>query len=154
MWQVNSYLLSFAMRLINASHLFRHVLRTILRCKSQHLQASLTCCAFLRSALLIASWRWWDSNSWPPACKAGALPTELHPQSLVSMTFRLAYFLVSSYSLLIILKAVRFEWAWMDSNHRPHAYQACALTCWDTSPLESGSHLLSHAVSNVVPSAA
>ena len=24
-------------------------------------------------------WRWWDSNSWPPACKAGALPTELHP---------------------------------------------------------------------------
>ena len=26
-------------------------------------------------------WRWWDSNSWPPACKAGALPTELHPHS-------------------------------------------------------------------------
>ena len=24
-------------------------------------------------------WRWWDSNPWPPACKAGALPTELHP---------------------------------------------------------------------------
>ena len=24
-------------------------------------------------------WRWRDSNSWPPACKAGALPTELHP---------------------------------------------------------------------------
>ncbi len=20
------------------------------------------------------------------------------------------------------------EWAWVDSNHRPHAYQACALT--------------------------
>ena len=27
----------------------------------------------------LLSWRWWDSNSWPPACKAGALPTELHP---------------------------------------------------------------------------
>ena len=25
-------------------------------------------------------WRWWDSNPWPPACRAGALPTELHPQ--------------------------------------------------------------------------
>ena len=25
-------------------------------------------------------WRWRDSNSWPPACKAGALPTELHPR--------------------------------------------------------------------------
>ena len=24
-------------------------------------------------------WRWGESNSWPPACKAGALPTELHP---------------------------------------------------------------------------
>ena len=28
---------------------------------------------------LWAWWRWRDSNSWPPACKAGALPTELHP---------------------------------------------------------------------------
>ena len=25
-------------------------------------------------------WRWRDSNPWPPACRAGALPTELHPQ--------------------------------------------------------------------------
>ena len=24
-------------------------------------------------------WRWRGSNSWPPACKAGALPAELHP---------------------------------------------------------------------------
>ena len=28
-------------------------------------------------------WRWWDSNPWPPACRAGALPTELHPLGLV-----------------------------------------------------------------------
>ena len=28
---------------------------------------------------LLCKWRWRDSNSWPPACKAGALPTELHP---------------------------------------------------------------------------
>ena len=26
-----------------------------------------------------SDWRWWDSNPWPPACRAGALPTELHP---------------------------------------------------------------------------
>jgi hypothetical protein len=25
-------------------------------------------------------WRWTGSNRWPPACKAGALPTELHPR--------------------------------------------------------------------------
>ncbi len=27
-------------------------------------------------------WRWGESNSWPPACKAGALPAELHPHIL------------------------------------------------------------------------
>ena len=27
----------------------------------------------------VSWWRWGDSNSWPPACKAGALPTELRP---------------------------------------------------------------------------
>ena len=30
-------------------------------------------------------WRWGESNSWPPACKAGALPAELHPH-LVSLS--------------------------------------------------------------------
>ena len=29
---------------------------------------------------LLCWWRWGESNSWPPACKAGALPAELHPQ--------------------------------------------------------------------------
>ena len=30
-------------------------------------------------SLFIFWWRWWDSNPWPPACRAGALPAELHP---------------------------------------------------------------------------
>ena len=25
-------------------------------------------------------WRWRESNPWPPACRAGALPAELHPR--------------------------------------------------------------------------
>ena len=29
----------------------------------------------------MSEWRWGESNSWPPACKAGALPAELHPHS-------------------------------------------------------------------------
>ena len=32
-------------------------------------------------------WRWWDSNPWPPACRAGALPTELHPHWCVCALF-------------------------------------------------------------------
>ena len=47
---------------------------------------------------------WWSqtgSNRRHPACKAGALPAELWPH---------------------------YWWARVDSNYRPHAYQACALT--------------------------
>ncbi len=47
---------------------------------------------------------WWSqagSNRRPPACKADALPAELWPQ---------------------------VWWVWVDSNHRPHPYQGCALT--------------------------
>ena len=29
-------------------------------------------------------WRWGDSNPWPPACRAGALPAELHPHFAVA----------------------------------------------------------------------
>ena len=29
---------------------------------------------------MLSWWRWGESNSWPPACKAGALPAELHPR--------------------------------------------------------------------------
>ena len=34
------------------------------------------------------------------------------------------------------LRRISFEiwWAQMDSDHRPHAYQACALTSWAMSP--------------------
>ena len=56
-------------------------------------------------------YRWWsqtESNRRPPACKAGALPTELWPR--------------------IAAPAKREWWAWEDLNFRPHAYQARALT--------------------------
>ena len=36
-----------------------------------------------------------------------------------------------------MLRTISFyhsRWAWVDSNHRPHAYQACALTTWATRP--------------------
>ena len=43
---------------------------------------------FSIASLWLAWWRWWDSNPWPPACRAGALPAELHPQiNLVSSCF-------------------------------------------------------------------
>ncbi len=32
-------------------------------------------------------WRWWESNPWPPACRAGALPAELHPHIYLGVSW-------------------------------------------------------------------
>ena len=39
------------------------------------------------SPLFVPWWRWWDSNPWPSACRADALPTELHPHRCVQLCF-------------------------------------------------------------------
>ena len=36
---------------------------------------------------------------------------------------------------LCLLISILKQWAQMDSNHRPHAYQACALTTWAMRPI-------------------
>ena len=59
-------------------------------------------------------WRLAGSNRWPPACKAGALPAELNPHLFPSL--------------------LKKWWAKMDSNHRPHDYQSCALASWAIGP--------------------
>ena len=38
------------------------------------------------------------------------------------------------FSSFFALRLCRRWWAQMDSDHRPHAYQACALTSWAMSP--------------------
>ena len=92
---------------------------------------------------------WWsqtESNRRPPACKAGALPTELWPlvavpnsvgaaaegylAGLPSRSSRQPARLRHSASARQPPLAVASEgwWAWEDLNFRPHAYQARALT--------------------------
>ena len=45
------------------------------------------------------------------------------------------YMTISNYLLYRLAKSeTDLWWAWVDSNYRPHAYQACALTCWATGP--------------------
>ena len=46
-------------------------------------------------------WRWGGSNSWPPACKAGALPAELHPHFFQGL--RIAILFPSLFKLLKVL---------------------------------------------------
>ena len=60
-----------------------------------------------RSSSVRPWWRWGESNSWPPACKAGALPAELHPH--IQKNFRLPQYCASAHhhfelSLAIYLK--------------------------------------------------
>ena len=78
-------------------------------------------------------WRWRDSNSWPPACKAGALPTELHPhvtfknllQSFLCFKQSFFYFLwqKSAYRLFTLRKEVI----------QPHL--PIRLPCYDFTPV-------------------
>jgi hypothetical protein len=74
---------------------------------------------------------WWSqtgSNRRPPACKAGALPTELWPRQKSAAGRRA---IKNKHSHLIAdyrLPISENWWAWEDLNFRPHAYQARALT--------------------------
>ena len=66
---------------------------------------------------------------------------------LICITFALFCFQVAFCSweqisinnfLFIEIYSQVLWWAQMDSNHRPHAYQACALTTWAMSPFNGG----------------
>ena len=76
---------------------------------------------------------WWSqtgSNRRPPACKAGALPTELWPRSRFGpppLTLRRDR-LRARWLAKPQLRRSEGWWAWEDLNFRPHAYQARALT--------------------------
>ena len=62
----------------------------------------------LHSFMFLTEWRWRDSNSWPPACKAGALPTELHPHLEYSK-----FSFSSSPYLDVSVQAVPFHTLWI-----------------------------------------
>ena len=47
---------------------------------SNHRPHAYQACALTGWAIGPFPWRWGESNPWPPACKAGALPAELHPR--------------------------------------------------------------------------
>ena len=56
-------------------------------------------------------WRWWDSNPWPPACRAGALPAELHPHMLLRKLIVLRtwiHFVMNWLRHEVLLRNIRF----------------------------------------------
>ncbi len=84
----------------------------------------------LKVASSSAPHRWWSqtgSNRRPPACKAGALPTELWPPIRCHVQRPGKGQKLSACPACPPTQTTEW-WAWVDSNYRPHAYQACALT--------------------------
>ena len=99
-------------------------------------------------------WRWTGSNRWPPACKAGALPAELHPHGLSGKLVIRSQWSEKCFRANLLLHRKSFWWLFSDHcaallrwwaredlNLRPHAYQARALTNWATSPLRGSNQL-------------
>ena len=93
-----------------------------------------------------SSWRLRDSNSWPPACKAGALPTELIPHIQLSFKEVGLSGLEPPTSRLSGVRSNRL-------SYKPIV--AIFKTAFAVNFLyKSGIHLLSRTVSSKVPSAA
>ena len=114
----------------------------------------------------ISWWRLAGSNRWPPACKAGALPAELNPHIFRSggpkwtrfpagkprrlqqstgllprAAFRVHFGSLHLPDSIVSVLTSYFNflvkwWAKMDSNHRPHDYQSCALASWAIGPYQ------------------
>jgi hypothetical protein len=75
--------------------------------------------------------KWWsltESNRRHPACKAGALPSELRPRYTLLRNRQLAVTKRQTMPIADYPKPNQNWWAWEDLNFRPHAYQARALT--------------------------
>ena len=120
---------------LRTRNLWLLVLKSIqmLFASSSHIWKQAFICSSSRKTL---EWRRRDSNSWPPACKAGALPTELHPHLDFYSIQRLSPMGLSG------LEPPTSRLSGVRSNQLSYK------------PIWSGSHLLSHIVSNAVPSAA
>jgi hypothetical protein len=78
----------------------------------------------LRTSLKLGWWSQTESNRRPPACKAGALPTELWPLQISGIRSQHS----GRACTPIPIPDPGKWWAWEDLNFRPHAYQARALT--------------------------
>ena len=64
-------------------------------------------------------------------------------------SFRFLYYSVFNVLWCAALSGQNAWWAQVDSNHRPHAYQACALTCWAISPHWNHPYLLYFLIENL-----
>ena len=70
---------------------------------SNHRPHAYQACALTTWAMrpFFFKWRWGESNSWPPACKAGALPAELHPHGAFFKAFSIVFSFSSAWKNVV-----------------------------------------------------
>ena len=73
----------------------------------------------------------WTSFSQPLGCFGGL---KLLESLSAFLLIRCINIRIASLRCFRLATSRLLWWAQVDSNHRPHAYQACALTCWAMSP--------------------
>ena len=93
--------------------------------------------SLFRSALFpLGWWRWTGSNRWPPACKAGALPAELHPHfsPKVSWTFKIKQ-RFKSLELTLDVKRIFFTSFALHRKEVIQPHLPIRLPCYDFTPV-------------------
>ena len=102
----------------------------ILRWVSQYLFTDLVACFFTTL--------WWQNCSFLPFFFG---KTNFYLFLLLSQYLFVCFI---RFSMIICIHSISsIEWSvWMDSNHRPRAYQARALTCWAMSPFSLPMYLV------------
>ena len=87
-------------------------------------------------------WRWWDSNPWPPACRAGALPTELHPHVVSTHSFlfqwaspMLTQNWTTSFFRLRLVSSAFCQWTILLRKEVIQPHLPIRLPCYDLTPI-------------------
>ena len=78
-------------------------------------------------------WRWTGSNRWPPACKAGALPAELHPHVGPTEPQKLNNDLISELCLTLDVNHIAMICLHRKEVIQPHL--PIRLPCYDFTPV-------------------
>ena len=78
---------------------------------------------------LCAWWRWRDSNPWPPACRAGALPAELHPRFRSDVPFFYLFPILFPRCIENRTTTLRVMFTYSQVWSRPEQY-SCSVLSW------------------------
>ena len=104
---------------------------------SNHRPHAYQACALTTWAMrpFFFKWRWGESNSWPPACNAGALPAELHPRLLQVSSKLNNTHLTLSFPLLTLGLRTLIKYSVLLRKEVIQPHLPIRLPCYDFTPV-------------------